>query len=150
MNSSYNSINVNVETLNRFYDMLTTDRPITFAAILCIEKRMKELDAITFPAIANCVTALRQMKMAELLSRKSEDLGLTDSDEIAYVYIKNVDPTLSFYELYETFKEDKKGLRDMCFKKFGLYDPKIISLEKAYVDGLYLWGMIQEDEKGGR
>ena len=88
--------------------------------------------------------------MAEFLLRKSDYVGLKNNDEKAYIYVTTTDPTLQLFELYDAFKDDKQALKEICIKKFGIYDPVLISLERMYVSFLNHLESINEEKENGR
>lgn len=117
--------------LKRFY------RNLQFAGFKTIdETKQIELD--------NLVSAwydvfhknnINKFDLAVLVSyRLIFDLKLYDSlsgDEIAYFFIKIVDPDLIALECYEA-GNTKKEIRDLLLKNLGFCDTKLIFLEKYY------------------
>jgi len=68
---------------------------------------------------------------AEKLTTSYKTYGLKNGDEIAYFYIKIVDPDFMFLEVYESSNFDDEICK-YCMLNFHFYDKFLIHLEKAY------------------
>ncbi len=134
----------NVDIMKKFYQFLDFSRFNTLSL-----ERMQEIDKliISFKNRTNSKYNNRMSVMsytANRLMTSSQQMGLLNGDEIAYFYIKVVDDSLLFLEL-ATLAEDKDELRELCKRKFGVYDNVIIHMEKCLVNRLEAIELEQEE-----
>ena len=82
----------------------------------------------------------RMYKTIIWLYTNSKKLALKNGDELAYIYINIVDPSLLFLEVHEVAntKEEEKGF---CYNNFGLYDPALIRLETKFNEHFRLYNL---------
>lgn len=70
-------------------------------------------------------------KAASEITRYKDKLGLQNSDEILYFYIRTADPNMEFYKLALMYPEKEERIEH--FKEYFLiYDGKLIALETMY------------------
>ena len=127
MNYSYEK----KETILKFYKIMrfTKFKKIT-------PKRQLELDTIVrkwdyfFKSQAQGIFPLMTM-VAERLITSSNKFGLTNGNEMAYFYVKLIDPTLKMLEIYEC-SNTKEEIKKYCMINFRFYDTFFIFLERCY------------------
>ena len=68
---------------------------------------------------------------AEKLTTSKTNFGLTKGDEVAYFYMRIVDPDFLFLEIYES-GNTKDEIIAMSKEYFHLYDSYLIHIEKMY------------------
>ena len=68
---------------------------------------------------------------SERLTTSYKNFGLLNGDEVAYFFIKLVDPELLFLEVYESANKVQE-IKDYCLCNFRIHDKFLIYLEKCY------------------
>lgn len=122
-----------IKVIRKFYGILNFSGFNTIAP-----ERVKEIDEITDfwrPIFINNTVSLRSLMhyTAEKMITSSKNYGLTTGEEIAYFYIKIIDPDFYFLEASEC-ANTMDDMKDLCFKNFGIYDAALIKLEKTFND----------------
>ena len=123
-----------IDAMKKFYQF------IDFSNFkLLTTERMAEIDQIATKLKGELAKYKSRMSImgivANRLMASSQSLGLLNGDEIAYFYIKVVDDNLLYLEL-ANLAENKEELRELCKRRFGVYDNVIIQLEKFLVNRL--------------
>lgn len=129
----------NKQVIIRFYQTLkyTGFKNLT-------SERIQEIDVLSDfyrPIFINNTTGLLTLMhyTAERLITSSKNYGLTNGDEIAYFYIKIVDPDFLFLEVYEAANM-RDEIKDFSMKNFRIYDSVLIKLEKQFNDRFNVYG----------
>ena len=58
-------------------------------------------------------------------------MGLETGDEVAYFFIKLLDPTLLHLEAFESANLADE-MKEFCFRTFRVFDKNMITLQKLY------------------
>ena len=123
-----------VDTMKKFYQFLdfTNFKSLT-------TERMAEIDQIISKIKGEMAKYKSRMSIMGIIANRlmasSQTLGLQNGDEIAYFYIKIVDADLLYLEL-ANLAENKEELRELCKRRFGVYDNVIIQIERYLVNRL--------------
>ena len=123
-----------VNTMKKFYQFLD----FTNFKLLTTE-RMAEIDQIASKLKGEMAKYKSRMSIMGIIANRlmasSQSLGLQNGDEIAYFYIKVVDDNLLYLEL-ANLAENKEELKELCKRRFGVYDNVIIQIERYLVNRL--------------
>ena len=119
------------DTIIKFY------KTLKFSNFLRISEEKREiLDTIANnwrPFFVNQSIGMSSLMtfVAEKMITSSKNYGLTNGDEIAYFFIKIVDPDLLFLEVYESANKIDE-IKELCMKNFRFHDKFLIYLERCY------------------
>ena len=123
-----------INVMKKFYQFLD----FTKFKMLTLE-RMKEIDQSVAKVRGELFKYKNRMSIMGIIANRlmasSQTLGLQNGDEIAYFYIKAVDENLLYLEI-TNIAENKEELKELCKRKFGVYDNVIIQLERYLVNHL--------------
>ena len=131
---NYLDCHYNIDTMKKFYQFIdfTNFKLLTQDRIIELDQKAAKIKG----EMAKYRNRMSVMGIvANRLMASSQSLGLKNGDEIAYFYIKVVDDNLLYLEL-ANIATDKEELKDLCIRKFGVYDNVIIHLEKYLVNRL--------------
>ncbi len=144
----------NIEIIVNFYKYLYTQ--LHFAGFRTITpERREELDKIVkrweyyFESRTTGYKSKLNM-VAERLRSSYGWYGLKNGDDVAYFFIKMMDPTLQHLIAFESSSLTDE-MKETCYKTFRVYDKNMINLQKIFNDHfkIYspeeLWG--QDDTK---
>ena len=124
-----------IETVLKFYSYLYRNLRFTGFETLTPE-RCAELDRLAarweyFFVSKTTGYRAKLNLVAEKLSTSHKSMGLDTGDEVAYFFIKIMDPTLLHLEAYESANKVEES-KEFCFKTFRLYDKNMINLQMKY------------------
>lgn len=123
----------NINSILKFYSTL---RNIDFTT-LSIERKKQLDESIAYHSYffhSKCpVTKYLISFTAEKMTVSAKNHGAFTDTERAYFYMKMVDPTLKFLEIYESANL-RAEMKMFCRDNFGFYDSYLIHLEKLYND----------------
>lgn len=123
----------NINSIIKFYSTL---KNVDFTT-LTIERKA-ELDASLkyydyYFKSQNAATKFLLSFTAEKMTASAKRFGAITNTEKAYFFIKMVDPTLKFLEIYESANL-RAEMKLFCHDNFGFYDRFLMHLEKLYND----------------
>lgn len=121
----------NPRTIWNFYQNMNfrNFRNLSSEKIGEIEQRVLK-ESYFFKGKAPTLGSLMTFTAAKLTS-SSRLFSLTNGDEIAYFYIKMVDPDFLFLEAYESANM-KDEVKEICMENFHIYDPGLIFIERVF------------------
>lgn len=127
-----------INELKRFYKSL---KHVCFRELT--EKRRKEIEIMVerlrpyFTSKSNSQLCLMCFT-AEKMRVSNRNYGINSDAEKIYFYLKMVDPTFKFLEIYEA-ANTKEQLKDFLLKNYHFNDPNIIRIEKRMNESLSLY-----------
>ncbi len=124
-----------IETISRFYKYLYSKLGFASFGTLTPEK-CEELDKLVakwqyyFTSKTTGYRAKLNL-VSERLLTSYKNMGLETGDEVAYFFIKLLDPTLLHLEAFESANLADE-MKELCFKTFRVFDKNMITLQKLY------------------